>query len=279
MRGMLALFLLIFSACAERGHASPRAGQRAPRVVSLHDVTTELMVALGAVDRLVGVEEPVDVTNEVKSAIAKIPRVSAIESVLATKPDVVFGLDVVAEQAPETVRRLRQAGVEVELADPKTLDDVSALTRLVSRRVGATAAGEKWLERLRAAAQASQASSKQALRVFVYDCCDPPFTAGGQTVLTDLIARAGGRNVFADVEADWTHVSWEDVVTRQPELVVIHAYRHEGQADVPGKRRALGSIPSLGRLPVAVLPLGCSLGGLRSLEGLEKLRAAIRERS
>jgi iron complex transport system substrate-binding protein len=98
-------------------------------------------------------------------------------------------------------------------------------------------------------------------------------------VLNDLIARAGGTNVFSDLRADWAHVSWEEVVARKPELIVVHAYRYEGQGDAAEKQRALRQIPGLETVPTAVLPLGCSLGGLRSGEGLQRLRAALQERS
>ena len=272
-----------------------------PRVVSLHDVTTELVVALGAAGRLVGVAEPVDVDHSVGAAIAAVPRVGDLESILAVRPTVVLGLAVVGAQDPQLVARLREAGVAVELGDPTTLADVFALTRTVSSWVGAGPAGDALAARLMAEAHAVEggaasdavaarlASEARAVapglvqrarpghrvRVFVYDCCDPPFTAGERTVLSDLIARAGGDNVFADVAAGWTHVSWEAVVARRPELVVIDAYRYDGQADVVGKQRAIGAISALAGLPTVVVPLRCVLGGLCSLEGLARLRAAI----
>jgi iron complex transport system substrate-binding protein len=245
-----------------------------PRIVSLHDVTTEMLVELGALGRVVGIAPPVDVTERVERAVARIPRVSGLESILERKPDVVLGLGVVAERDPELIARLRDAGVEVYLADPAVLDDVYALTRAVAQHARAVAAGERIVADLRARAAADRPASPHK-RVFVYDCCDPPFTAGRKTVLNDLIERAGGRNVFADLDAAFTHVSWEQVLERRPELIVVHAYRYQGQGDASDKRRQLAAIPALARVPVLVLPLGCSLGGLRSAEGLERLRAAM----
>jgi iron complex transport system substrate-binding protein len=248
-----------------------------PRVVSLHDVTTEVVVELGASGHLVGVGEPVDLTESAARAVAGVARVSGPESIFAVRPGVVLGMGVVAERDPDLVRRLTSAGVDVYLPDPETLDDVSRLTREVAARVQAVAAGEQIAARLNAAANTPQPARARPVRVFVYDCCDPPFTSGKKTVLNDLIARAGGHNVFSDLAADWTHVSWEEAVARKPELVLIHSYQHEGQGDVADKKKALAKIPSLARLPTAVMPLGCSLGGLRSIEGLERLRAAFRE--
>jgi iron complex transport system substrate-binding protein len=293
---------LLASLAAACSSPAPLASGPATRVVSLHDVTTELVVALGATDRLVGVVEPVDVEAGIASAIARVPRVGDLESILAVRPAVVVGLAVVAAQDPELVTRLRDAGIAVYLGDPTTLDDVYALTRAVATRIGAGPAGDVLAARL-AAEAATQAHARTAgddgaarasrrdpvrsapreprtapghrLRVFVYDCCDPPFTAGGKTVLSDLIARAGGDNVFADLASAWTHVSWEAVVARRPELVVIDAYKYDGQGDVADKLRAVHAISALANLPTVAIPLGCSLGGLRSLEGLARLRAAI----
>jgi iron complex transport system substrate-binding protein len=270
------LLTAAFLAGCRRKSAPDRGG---PRVVSLHDVTTEIIVELGAVDRLVGVGAPVDLSEKAALAVSQVRRVEGAETIFSVHPELILGLGVVAERDPELVNRLKRAGVGVELADPETLDDVLTLTRSIAERVGAVPAGEKIIAKLRAAISRNEPPPARPLPVFVYDCCDPPFTAGKKTVLTDLISRAGGRNVFSDLQADWTHVSWEEAVARRPELIVIHAYQHEGQGDVADKRKALSAIAALRRLPTAVMPLGCSLGGLRSIEGLERLRAAIREHS
>jgi iron complex transport system substrate-binding protein len=272
MRRLLTMLVVgvLLAACRGAG-----ASGDAPRVVSLHDVTTEMVVALGATERLVGVAEPVDATPAVEQAIARIPRVAGLESIVATRPDIVLGLGVVAEQDPELVARLREAGVDVVLGDPATVDDVLALTADIARRVdvdGASVVGA-----LRAKVDSMTVAVAHPRRVFVYDCCDPPFTAGKKTVESELIARAGGMNLFADLDADWGHVSWEEVVARRPDLIVVHDYRWDGQGDVSEKRRALAGIPSLGTVPVVVVPLGSVLGGLRSVDGLERLRAALGE--
>jgi iron complex transport system substrate-binding protein len=296
MRPAVALGLSLLSgsnalACQQRASAPSAELSHGPRVVSLHDVTTELMVELAAVDRLIGIQDPVDLTDALAEQVAAVPRVGGLESILALRPSLVLGLGVVAERDPELVVRLRQAGVEVHLVDPARLDDVFELIGWVAGRVGAAERGAQLLAGFRAAtrqqdfdvqtptatrAQHAQPSPAAPLRVFVYDCCDPPFTAGGATVLTDLIARAGGRNVFGELAADWTHVSWEEVASRKPELIVVHAYRYDGQGDVADKQRALRAIPSLAAVPTSVLPLGCSLGGLRSAEGISRLRSAMR---
>jgi len=264
----MATALAVIVACSPAPAATDQ-----PRVVSLHDVTTEIIVALGAVDRLVGVQEPVDLDPGARAAIAAVPRVGDLETIVVVRPSVVVGLGVVAEQSPELVSALRARGITVELADPATLDDVAELVRRTAALTGAAPRAGALTARFHPPA----APSGSAPSVFVYDCCDPPFTAGGRTVLTDVIARAGGHNVFADLEADWASVSWEAVVARRPALVIVHDYRYRGQEDLSAKRAALRRIPGLGDVPIVEMPLRWSLGGLGSLDALARLRAALAE--
>ncbi len=271
---LTALAVALSIAC--RGTAEPGRRGAQPRVVSLHDVPTEMMVALGATARLVGVGDPVDLATDARAAIAGVPRVGGLESILAVRPTVVLGMATIAERDPELVSALRGAGIDVYLPGPAVLDDVYTIVQQVARRADVVAAGESLVAATKGRI-GSAVPARSPLRVFVYDCCDPPFTAGGQTVLSDLIRHAGGKNVFADQATDWTHVSWEEVVARRPELVVVDSYTYDGQGDTDDKVKALRAIPTLEKVPVAVMPLGCALGGLRSVEGLGRLERAIRE--
>jgi iron complex transport system substrate-binding protein len=246
-----------------------------PKVVSLHDVTTEIVVALDATDRLVGVADPVEVPPPVLQALAQVPRVEGAESILARSPTVILGTDFIQERSPELVAFLRKRGIDVWLATTTRLDDVFTTVEQVATRIGKSAEGRALVARLRQRVAALDPPPGPALPVFIYDCCDPPFTAARNTVITDVITRAGGRNVFADLDADWTKVSWEEAIARRPRLVIVHAYDYQGQGDVGGKRRQLSALPSLANLPTATLPLGLSLGGIRSVDALERLHPIL----
>jgi iron complex transport system substrate-binding protein len=272
----LLLAAALAPACRSAGRAGEGTAADRHRVVSLHDVTTEIAVALGAADRLVGVAEPVQVPDQVEAAVAGTPRAAGLESILALRPTVVLGMAVVAQRSPDLVAFLRNHGVEVWLGRPTTLDDVVDQVTAVGSRIGAAGEAAALVTRLRARLEAPQPPAAGPVRVFVYDCCDPAFTAGRTAVLTDVIRRAGGQNIFDDVAADWTKVSWEQVIARRPQLIVVHDYQYEGQGAVADKRKRLQAVRSLAPIPVTVMPLGLSLGGLRSLDGLEQLRRAIR---
>jgi iron complex transport system substrate-binding protein len=243
----------------------------------LHDVTTDLVVALGAKERLVGISRLVDPTDELAAAVAGVAELGGLESLLAARPSLVVGLEITREQEAMLVERLQAQGVTVYLGRPGSIQAVYEMTRELGALLGLAAKAKLLESELRQRIERSTVSVAQPKRVFVYDCCNPPFSAGGRGVLNQLIERAGGRNIFADLAADWASVSWEEVLARRPELIVVHAYAYAGQSDVAGKRAELAKIPGLGGLPSAVIPLGCALGGLRSAEGLELLRRAIQE--
>ena len=268
------------AACTPRA-AVPAARPARPssaRVISLHDVTTEIVVALGAVDQLVAVAGPVDQPRQVAAATAGLPTVDGTESIVALRPTLVLGLAVVQQRSPDLVQLLRDRGVQVELGDPHTLSDVFTLVDATAVLLGRSEAGAALVARLRARSQAmtpAPRAGRPPLRTFVYDCCDPAFTAGGRAVLSDLVQRAGGQNVFADLDLSWSKVPWETVIARRPQLIIINDYDFSGQGDVVEKRAQLGQIPSLAQVPTVVLPLGEALGGLRSVDGLERLARAI----
>jgi iron complex transport system substrate-binding protein len=182
---------------------------------------------------------------------------------------------IVEQRSPDLVRFLRTRGTEVFLGETRTLDDVLALVEAIGARVGKGAAARQLASRLRARIAEVPRPSRPPLPVFVYDCCDPAFTAGGRAVLSDLVARAGGQNVFADLDAAWTKVPWESVVSRKPALIIINDYDFSGQGDAGEKRARLGAIPSLAKVPTTVMPLGEAIGGIRSIEGLVRLASAI----
>ena len=63
------------------------------------------------------------------------------------------------------------------------------------------------------------------LRVFVYDSGeDTPFTAGFYAMPTALIEASGGINIMNDFKKSWGTVTWEEVIDRNPEVIVIVNY-------------------------------------------------------
>jgi ABC-type hemin transport system substrate-binding protein len=241
------------------------------RIVSLHDVTTEAVLRYGARQCLVGVAEPTDLDAELQAQLQGIPRVESAESVLATRPTQVLALAIVAEHQPDLFRELDRRNISWTAPRLERIEDVRRLAADVAVRVDRVAASHTFHQKL-AALQPPTAADKRR-RVFVFDCCAPPFTAGRRAVITDLLEHAGATNVFADVDDDWFHASWEAAIARKPELVVIDDYGDPN--GLAKKRAALADLTPLAGLPVLVVPLRDALGTIRSAEVIQQLMAAI----
>lgn len=88
----------------------------------------------------------------------------------------------------------------------------------------------------------SKLSDKDIKSVFVFDSGEKaPFTAA-QGMPGDIIKLAGGKSIFSDIEKGWATVSWEEVVKRNPDVIVISDY---GTGDVAEKEKFLYSNEAL----------------------------------
>jgi len=96
------------------------------------------------------------------------------------------------------------------------------------------------------AAFTSELETGEPLRVFVYDSGeDTPFTAGRYAMPTALIEAAGGVNIMDDFKKSWATVTWEEVVERNPEVVMIVNY---GEVTAEQKREFMMSNPAFADL-------------------------------
>lgn len=81
-------------------------------------------------------------------------------------------------------------------------------------------------------------AGKARPKVFLYDSGqDQPFTSGRNAAPEDVISKAGGDNIFGDLNDSWTTVNWETVVQRSPDVVLIVDYA-DGEANTPAQKQA-----------------------------------------
>lgn len=110
-------------------------------------------------------------------------------------------------------------------------------------------------------------------KVFFYDSgTDKPFTAGNQVPPNEIIDRAGGENVFADLEQRWTQVGWEAVVKSEAEVVVVMDYQDqpaEEKIDFLKSSPATRSLPAVRDDNFYVLDYNEAISGPRNIDGLE----------
>ncbi|WP_420793486.1 ABC transporter substrate-binding protein [Roseinatronobacter alkalisoli] len=216
------------------------------RAVSNDVNLTEMMLALGLADRMVGytgISGWNKLDAEMRAGVAELPELSARypsrEVLIGADADFWFagwnyGMRVGGEVTPDTLGRfgiqvyeLTESCIHIMARERVAMDDMFNDIRNLAAIFGvperADALIADWQEDLNAIK--ASIPTGEPLRVFVYDSGeDTPFTAGRYAIPTAMIEAAGGRNIMDDVDSSWTRVAWEPVVDRNPEVVVIVNY-------------------------------------------------------
>ncbi|MZE56891.1 ABC transporter substrate-binding protein [Streptomyces sp. SID5770] len=264
------------------------------RAVTMNQHVTEIMIALGLEKSLVGTAYLDDqVLPAYEKAYDSVPVLAkeypSKEALLAADPDFVYGGYASAFDAKDGRSRddLKKAGISTRLnteycpSGKTSVDDLYREVTEVGRTFGVPDRAEKWIAGARATVAANEKRLKDLppVSVFVYDSGDKTaFTAGGKGIGNELITRAGGRNVFADVDKAFGDATWEQVVARKPEVVVIYDY---GSTTVEQKKERLLEDPALKDVPAiknrrfAVMPLSDAVLGVRVPAAVEKLAAQL----
>jgi len=195
------------------------------RIVCLTEETTEWLYLLGQQDRIVGIS---GYTVRPRRARTEKPRVSAfldgkIDRIVALAPDLVIGFsDMQAALADKLIR----AGLNVLVTNQRSVAEIFATMRLVAGLVGAQAQSEAWIADCRAEharIAATAAGWPRRPRVYFEEWDEPMISA--IRWVSELIAMAGGEDVFADLGAmamgrDRVIADALAPVRRAPDLVI-----------------------------------------------------------
>lgn len=298
-----ALALPLLAGCAERGDADTSATaapgfpvsvdncgvevtlQAAPtRAVGYYQQSVELMLALGLRDSIVATVYPDNPPlPQYEQDYRAIPELSnkdaSFEQILELAPDFVYGgySSAFDESAGRSRAAFADAGITTYLnpeycaTEPITMDDVYDEARTIAKLFGVPGRADSLVSDM--AASVAEATARiegvDPVSVFVYDSGDATaFTAGRQGIGNQIIELAGGTNIFGDLDETFADVSWEQVLQRQPEVIVIYDYF--GTPAVEAKKEFLRSRPELAAVPAirddrfAVLTLQDAVLGVRA---------------
>jgi iron complex transport system substrate-binding protein len=220
------------------------------RICSLLPSATEIVADLGLIDSLVGVSEECAWPPEVKSK----PRVTAarvdsanlssaeIDTVVRAsiedgnslytvdadlidelRPDILITQDLctVCAVSSGDLASACPVGVEIISLDPGTLGEVADTVTRLGDRFGVPDAARRIVEAMREKIDSVRAATSHLprKRVFVAEWIDPPF-CGGHWV-PEMVEAAGGTDVMGVHAKPSFTTTWDEVIAREPEIVVI----------------------------------------------------------
>ena len=199
----------------------------AQRIISLAPSNTEILFAIGAGKQVAGRDTYSDYPAEVKD----IPDIGGgfgelnVEIILAQKPDLALASSLTA---PEQIKALEDAGLTVfALANPKDFDGMYANLRILAQITGHEQESAALIELLQARVAAVQSKlqgvQKRPLVFYELDGTNPnaPWTPGPGTFIDKLIGMAGGENLGGSLSGEWVQISIEELIAKDPELILI----------------------------------------------------------
>ncbi|SNR68916.1 iron complex transport system substrate-binding protein [Haloechinothrix alba] len=279
------------------------------RAVSLNQGTTELMLALGLEDRMVGTATWTDpIREDLAEANDQVPRLAddtpSFESVLDTEPDFVIGayhaMFTDGRVAPR--ERFEELGVPTylspsscepeaaELDEPVELEDLYGEIADVAEIFGVPERGEDLIDELRervgeAVDRVRRADVPESTSVmFWFAQTDAPYMAGATGAPAAMTRELGVDNSYSDVDSMWPQVNWEDVLDRDPDLLVLGDLTRDGEGQsVESKTGFLENDPAVSELSVVDdqrwMPMtGSELNiTIRTVDGIESLADTLVE--
>ena len=217
------------------------------RMVSLVPSATEALLAMALADHLVG-----------RTDYDRMPELAGLPSVgggLQPNLEILVSLDLdlvirfAGDSDLATAERLTELGIPHFAVQPDGIEDVLTIIRDLGRITDASGVADATLREIRDALDdvARRVDELPEPRVVYLLGGDPPWVAGPGTYIDELMAVAGGKNVFADLGTLYAPVSMEALLDRDLDLILLS--------------NGLTPPSPLAHVPSAVLPASVEIPG------------------
>jgi len=250
------------------------------RIVSIAPSNTEILQALGLLDRLVGVDDWSDWPPEVQS----LPRLGPdldidMDRLEALRPDLVLA-SLSVPGMEKNVQRLTERSIPFILLDPHSLSEIWADIRSVGHAAGVTDRAEVVVADLQRRVEmvSTAARGRQSRSLYWEWWPRPIYTPGRRNWLTEISNLVGCQNLYADYDVDNVRVDDPlDVVRRAPDAVLLAwTGAKRPRTSLVYKRPGWQSLAALQSERVFIMEEGLfNRPSPRLVEGLEYLSATL----
>jgi iron complex transport system substrate-binding protein len=190
------------------------------RIVTMLPSHTETLFAIGAGEKLVGIDE---YSNYPKVETDKIAKVGSgfepnLEAIVALKPDLVLADE---STSSKLVEKLEKAGVNVYGGTAQTYNEVFEKIAVIGKITNREAQAVKLIAGMRTELNTIQASVRTLPKVTAYFEIDPtPYSVGPNSFIGVLLKKAGGLNIIPAKLGDFPKISPELVVSANPAAIL-----------------------------------------------------------
>jgi len=222
-------------------------GDDTRRVITLAPHLTELVFAVGAQDRLVGV---VDYSDFPPTA-QELPRIGDAfrfdyERILTLEADLALAWR--GGTSAQVGEALEALGIELLWIETRRLEQIPSALRQLGSALDHHAGGARAASRFETEVEALRARldpQAPTLAVFYQVSARPLYTLGRRHILNEVLALCGMRNIFDKLDVEAAVVDREAVIAADPDLILAPTGAGNPFADWPR-----GSLDSIRRVEV-----------------------------
>lgn len=197
------------------------------RIISMCPSNTEVLFAIGAGDRVVGVTEyceypPKIMEMKEKGELEVIGGYTtpSIEEIVALDPDLILAHDLTQKEVFYRLEELNYTVFVIESAKSinGTLEDIQVIGKMVGEEETASELVERMEERIEGIINKTGRAEKPKVAHIAWH--EPLWVCGREEFADDLIEIVGGENIFSDKKG-WTTVSLEELIERNPDVIIV----------------------------------------------------------
>ncbi|HOL22871.1 MAG TPA: helical backbone metal receptor [bacterium] len=199
------------------------------KIVSLGPYITENLCLLGLEKNIVGLtiydREEIKKGKEIIGTLLE----PNIEKIVSLKPDIVIGSKEGNRQ--EHIEKLKKLGIKTLVLDQLfTFEDICKNFITLGETLNCKDRAEEIIKEVNKRLKNIEnitAKEKKKKKIFFILGFKPLFTTGKNTYINKAIQYAGGVNIFGDINKKWFSVSVEDVIKKNPEIIIFLTMEEE----------------------------------------------------
>ena len=199
-------------------------------LVSGYYISTSIVIALGLEDKMVGIEAKADKRNIYKLAaeeLIELPSVGTakefdLEGCAALEPDLV----ILPAKLKDVIPSLEELGISVIAVKPEDDEMLAEAVELIAKATNTEDKAAELISYIDKCLEELDNALEEVEEPTVYIASNSSLlsTAPDEMYQDTLIENAGGVNVADEIgEGDWAEVSYEQIITWNPDYIILAA--------------------------------------------------------
>lgn len=204
------------------------------RIVSMAPSVTQTLIDFGYADKIIACDTYSGFSALSESLNPDIPQFDMMspdnEAIIALNPDIVFTTGMSYANDEDVYSALKSSGVCVaDIPSPDSIDGIKEDLQFIADAIGASAVAKSVIEKMDDFSDSVEKISKEisekktVLYIMSVPTPDYPdvYTCGKGTYMDEIFTMIGAENVAGDIDYQWPSLSEEDIISKNPDVIIV----------------------------------------------------------